>query len=65
MISDGLDGCVGRDVLYDVWVELGFWLWDGGDDYVSWIGVVGSVIAVDPCCDNGVPARVWVGWDGA
>lgn len=33
---------LGRDVLYDVWVELGFWLWDGGDDYVFglvWLGV--------------------------
>ena len=31
MISDGLDGCVGEGCLIDVWVELGFWLWDGGD----------------------------------
>lgn len=29
---------LGRDVLYDVWVELGFWLGDSGDDYVSCMG---------------------------
>lgn len=43
MISDGLDGCVGEGRLgVMVWVELGFWLWDGGDDYVFglvWLGV--------------------------
>lgn len=32
---------LGRNVLYDVWVELGFWLGDSGDDncFLDWWGL--------------------------